>query len=213
MLKTLMTATAVSALMVSGALAQQTPAPASPPASRMDTTTPPAAKSDAMKSETKGDAAKAEASLPADAAGKFVSAQGTGHWVASKFKGTDVLGPNNEHIGDVDDLLFDKDGKIVAFIVGVGGFLGIGEKNVALAPSSFQMVPADTRASSNTGSATSTSTSATSDDPNNIKLKVSWTKDQLKSAPAFEYYKAPARTTGTAPGGTTGMAPPAPANR
>lgn len=38
----------------------------------------------------------------------------------------------NETIGDINDVLIGNDGKIAAVIVGVGGFLGMGEKNVAL---------------------------------------------------------------------------------
>jgi hypothetical protein len=92
-------------VMISGALAQ-----ANPPAN------PPAAKS--VAAETKSP--------------KFIQAQGTDKWVFSKFKGADVLGPDNAKVGSVSDLLFDKNGKIDGFIVGVGGFLGIGEKNVAI---------------------------------------------------------------------------------
>ncbi len=65
----------------------------------------------------------------------------------SKFKGTDVLGPDNAKVGDVNDLLFDKNGKIIGMIVGVGGFLGIGEKSVAIDMSAFQVVPASTGSS------------------------------------------------------------------
>jgi hypothetical protein len=127
---------------------------------------------------------------PPSASPKFVAAQKADQWTFSKFKGTDVLGPDNAHIGDVEDVLFDKSGNVQAVIVGVGGFLGIGEKNVALDMSAFQVVP------SNTGS----STNATpSNDPNDIKLKVSWTKDQLKAAPGFEYWKGQNATTGMAP--------------
>ena len=123
MLKTLMMSAAVSTLMVSGALAQANP-PAAPPAA-------PAAKADAA---------------PVDSA-KFIQAQGTDQWVFSKFKGTDVIGPDNAQVGDVNDVLFDKGGKIVGLIVGVGGFLGIGEKSVAIDMSAFQPVPADTGSS------------------------------------------------------------------
>jgi hypothetical protein len=50
--------------------------------------------------------------------------------------------------------------------------------------------------------------SSGSNDPTSVKLKVSWTKDQLKNAPDFQYYKPPARTsTGTGGSPTTGMAP------
>ncbi len=169
MLKTLMISTAVSTLMVSGAFAQANP-PAHPPAMTSPAASP-----------------------------KFLAQQKADQWTFSKFKGTDVLGPDNAHIGDVEDVVFDKNGKVEAVVVGVGGFLGIGEKNVALDMSAFQIVPASTN-------------SSTSNDPNDIKLKVSWTKDQLKTAPGFQYYKAQARQTSP----TTGMAPrpatpPAPA--
>ena len=64
--------------------------------------------------------------------------QGADKWVFSKFKGTDVLGPDNAHIGDVSDLLFDKSGKVDGVVVGVGGFLGIGKKDVAIDLSAFE---------------------------------------------------------------------------
>src|SRR5262245_11237032 len=160
MLKTLMISAAVSALMVSGALAQ--------------------------------------ADKPADS-GRFIASQSQDQWVFSKFKGTDVLGPDNAHIGNVNDMLFDKNGNILGMIVGVGGFLGIGEKNVAIDMSAFQPAPPDTGSSS--------AGAARSDDPTMTKLKVSWTKDQLKNAPDFQYYKPPSRTSGAPGGSTTGMGP------
>jgi hypothetical protein len=181
MLKKLMLSAAVSALMVSGAMAQASPPAADPP---------------------KAAAPKADAA-PVDAA-KFIAAQSTEQWVFSKFKGTDVLGPDNAQVGGVNDILFDKQGKILGLIVGVGGFLGIGEKSVAIDMSAFQVVPASTGSSTGGGGAPALG----SDDPTNVKLKVTWTKEQLKNAPDFQYYKPPARSTsapGTSP--TTGMAP------
>ena len=121
MLKKLMLSAAVSALMVSGAMAQASPPAADPP---------------------KAAAPKADAA-PVDAA-KFIASQSTDQWVFSKFKGTDVLGPDDAQVGGVNDILFDKQGKILALIVGVGGFLGIGEKSVAIDMSAFQAVPAST---------------------------------------------------------------------
>ena len=79
-----------------------------------------------------------------------------------------MLGSDNEKIGDVSDILFDKAGKIEAFIVSVGGFLGMGAKDVAMAPAAFQVVTGDK--------------SKNEDD----KLKVAMTKDQLKQAANFE---------------------------
>ncbi len=50
-------------------------------------------------------------------------------FLASSFKGVDVMGPDDKKIGGVNDLLFDKTGNIQAVVVGVGGFLGIGSKD------------------------------------------------------------------------------------
>ena len=87
-------------------------------------------------------AERAAQSSPSMAAGdaKFINAQATDQWLSSNFIGVDVVGPDNEKIGDVTDILFEKNGNVVGYVVGVGGFLGIGAKNVALAPTSFQVV-------------------------------------------------------------------------
>ena len=170
MIKNLMMSAAVSAWMVTGAMAQGTqPAPA-----------PAAAK------EATPDSAK------------FVQQQSSDQFVFSKFKGTDVIGPDNAKVGDVNDMVFDKSGKLIGLVVGVGGFLGIGEKSVAMDMGEFQVVPADT-GSSTTGTSTAP---RVSNDPTDVKLKVSWTKDQLKNAPDFKYFQAASTsspTTGTAP--------------
>ena len=137
MIKTLMISAAVSALMVSGALAQA------------DMSRQPAAKTDAAPHDTT----------------KFIPAQGTDQWVFSKFKGTDVLGPDNAHIGNVSDMLFDKNGKIFGLIVGVGGFLGAGEKDVAVPFEAVHPTMKDKK----------------------WWLVMNTTKDTLKSAPGFKY--------------------------
>jgi hypothetical protein len=155
MLKTLRITTALSGLMLVGALAQTT-------------------------QQGINEAEKAAQSSPSGTAAggaKLINAQNMDQWLSSNFIGTDVVGPDNEKIGDVSDILFDSDGSVVGYVVGVGGFLGIGAKNVALAPSSFQVMPA-TSSTTGTGSAT-----AASDD---IKLKLNMTKDQLKQAASFE---------------------------
>ena len=149
MLKKLMMTTALSGAMIGAAAAQST----------MDQ---PSA------------APRANAPMSGDA--KLIHSQSGDQWLSSNFIGVDVVGPDNEKIGDVSDVLFEKNGNVVAYIVGVGGFLGIGAKNVALAPSSFQVVPAH---AGTTGSASSVA-------PEDIKLKLNMTKDQLKQAAAFE---------------------------
>ena len=180
MLKHVMAAAAVSAFALTSALAQQT---SSPPAT---SPSPPPAASPSTPSPS------ASATTPSTAAtGKFVTNQTADQHLTSKFKGTDVVGSDDKKIGDVSDILFDKDKKILAYIVGVGGFLGIGSKDVAVEPASFQMVPGS---------------SAT-----DFKLRLSMTADELKAAPAFEPYKdpRPATTSSNAPASRP-MGAPAP---
>lgn len=56
----------------------------------------------------------------------------TGNWRTSKVVGLNVYNEANESLGSINDLLTDKDGKIVAVVIGVGGFLGVGERYVAI---------------------------------------------------------------------------------
>jgi sporulation protein YlmC with PRC-barrel domain len=160
MLKKLMISTALSAALVSAALAQS-------PGTSGSSSPPPAAQSHSSGKPN------------------FVAAQKPDQWLATKFKGTDVLGSDNEKIGDVSDILFDKSGKIEAFVISVGGFLGVGSKEVALAPSSFDVVPGQN------GSAD--------------KLKLAATKDELKQAQNFVRHESPRPST-TGAGGA-GMKP------
>jgi hypothetical protein len=105
--------------------------------------------------------------------------------LSSNVVGMDVMGPDDSKIGDVNDVLFTKDGKVVGYVVGVGGFLGIGAKNVALAPEAFQVVAGK--------------------DAGDNKLKLNMTKDQLTQAQAFETQEEKAaaakRSTTTGAGG------------
>jgi len=52
---------------------------------------------------------------------------------ASDLIGTDIKSNGDEKVGSVSDLIIDQDGQVVAVVVGVGGFLGMGEKDVAIA--------------------------------------------------------------------------------
>jgi sporulation protein YlmC with PRC-barrel domain len=78
----------------------------------------------------------------------------------------DVYDPNNNKIGEVMDVLLDKSGKVTSLIIGVGGFLGAGEKDVA--------VPFD-------------AVRATTKNNKKVTLVMNTTKDDLKSAPGFKY--------------------------
>ena len=76
-----------------------------------------------------------------------------------------VYDPGNNKIGEVDDVLLGADGKINALVIGVGGFLGIGEKHVIVP---FNAVKADRK-------------------DNKWQLMMNSSKDELKAAPGFKY--------------------------
>jgi hypothetical protein len=77
--------------------------------------------------------------------GKFVTEQQQTQWRASRLIGLDVYGADNNKIGDINEVLVDRQGNADAVVVGVGGFLGIGEKNVALPFNAFEWQMDDTR--------------------------------------------------------------------
>jgi len=112
----------------------------------------------------------------------FMHNQTANEWRSSKLIGASIYGPDNNSIGDVNDVLVGDNGRIRAVVVGVGGFLGVGEKNVAL-PFTALNIQRD-RSSGGIR-----------------KITVSYSKDQLKNAPAFAYYKAgQPQTTGQSSG-------------
>jgi len=76
--------------------------------------------------------APAATSAMPSGSGQFMTKAAPDQVMASKLIGTRVMGANNESIGDVNDVIMDSKGQAVAAVVGVGGFLGIGEKDVAV---------------------------------------------------------------------------------
>jgi sporulation protein YlmC with PRC-barrel domain len=64
--------------------------------------------------------------------GQFMTQMQPNQIMASKLIGTRVVSSNNESIGDINDVIVDRNGQAIAAVVGVGGFLGIGEKDVAV---------------------------------------------------------------------------------
>jgi hypothetical protein len=186
MTKTLLVLATASTLTLSHALAQSPspPSPSTPPAQSSGTSGAASDKATNVQS-TPG------TSAAAPSAGA-ITAQTPDQWLATKFKGTQVIGADDAKIGSVDDILFDRTGSLKAVIVGVGGFLGIGSKQVAMPLPSFQVVAGKDGAAD--------------------QLRLSMTKDQLASAPEFKPYEPP-RPTASAPqrpatSGSNPMSPP-----
>ena len=125
-----------------------------------------------------------------------------GNWRASKLMGLDVYNEANEKLGDVNELILDKNGKVSAVVIGVGGFLGMGEHDIAVTMDKLKFVeepvrtsstaPATTTRETTTGAATTTTTTTTSrsGNPNDWTpdhAVMSGTKEQLKAMPQFKY--------------------------
>jgi len=73
---------------------------------------------------------------------QVIGAQGADEWLASQLRGTPVIGGDNQRIGEVVDILFDRNGQARAFVVGAGGVMGLGAKEVAIDIGQFHDVPA-----------------------------------------------------------------------
>jgi sporulation protein YlmC with PRC-barrel domain len=118
-----------------------------------------------------------------------------GQWRASKLVGLNVYNDNNEKIGSIEELIVDKSAKVEDVILGVGGFLGMGEHYVAVPMEKLKWVNEPVRTSS---TSTAPADKSTVGEANRANRQASekWypdhavfdaTKDQLKAMPEFKY--------------------------
>jgi sporulation protein YlmC with PRC-barrel domain len=63
---------------------------------------------------------------------RFITTQTQDQWLVGNLWNKKVYNASGQSIGDMKDVLVDKEGKVAAIVIGVGGFLGLGEKNVAV---------------------------------------------------------------------------------
>jgi sporulation protein YlmC with PRC-barrel domain len=168
MFKQTMTAAALATVLAIPAFAQSNAPSASPPTSAQPAPDKPAASDAKTGSKQAG----------------FVQNQDSSEWRSSKLVGTSVYGPDNKSIGSIDDLIVDQKGAIKAAVIGVGGFLGVGQKDVAVP---FDALQIQRKANSSSID----------------KITVTYSKDQLSNAPKFAYYQVQSSgtTTGSASGG------------
>jgi sporulation protein YlmC with PRC-barrel domain len=114
------------------------------------------------------------------------------HWYKQN-----VYDPSDNKIGEILDVLVDREGKATALIIGVGGFLGIGEKDVAVPFNAVQV---------------------TTKDNNKWYLVMNATKDSLKGAKGYKYDRTamtwiPEDAPAPATTGQPGTPAPRPSNR
>jgi sporulation protein YlmC with PRC-barrel domain len=124
-------------------------------------------------------------------------------WRASKLIGLNVYNDQNQKVGDINEVLLDHSGKVAGVVLGVGGFLGMGEHNEFIAFDQVKFVDEPLRAASTapsrpstTGSPAGAARPATSNTaPTRTKTHewypdhavINATKDQLKAMPQFKY--------------------------
>ena len=77
-------------------------------------------------------AAALGALLSTSAIAQDQTASAKNEWQASKLIHMNVYNAQNEKIGDIKELMLDKNGKVNTVAIGVGGFLGVGERDVAV---------------------------------------------------------------------------------
>lgn len=134
MRKLLLTTTFALPLTFGAALAQDTTAPAADPAAgTMETAPMTDAASDPMATDAAAEGEADDAAAAASAAEKVEVEQAANEWRVDWITGASVTAPDGTNIGSISDLIVDGDtGTMKAAIIGVGGFLGIGEKQIAL---------------------------------------------------------------------------------
>ena len=126
-------------------------------------TAPGATKPDSTAPQTK---AQAPAAMTGMEQADNLAQQSADQISAKTYIGQSVYNGQNESIGSINDLILQKQGGVVAAVVGVGGFLGMGQKNVAVP---FDKISATQNAQDGT-----------------IKLTTTETADSLKAAPEFK---------------------------
>jgi sporulation protein YlmC with PRC-barrel domain len=100
-----------------------------------------------------------------DISAHLLAREELGEWLATELIGKPVVNTADEAIGDVNDLVTDGSGKTIAAVIGVGGFLGIGEKDVAIRFEDLRFAR---------------------DGDNDIKVTVNIDKTALTSAPDYQ---------------------------
>ena len=72
------------------------------------------------------------------------------HWRSSKMIGVAIYNEQNERLGDINEILLDSSGKLLGYVVGVGGFLGMGEHDIFVEPAKIKFVNEPVRTASTT---------------------------------------------------------------
>jgi PRC-barrel domain len=160
-MKNLAPIAALMLLVSSSVIAQPAPpTPAAPPSTAMPTPPPP------ETAQPMPPAPKiTQPMAPAPEAAQIMTMAPSDSMSLTEYYKQDVYDPSDNKIGEVSDVLVDKSGRATAAILAVGGFLGIGEKDVAVSFNALQMTQKNDKR----------------------YLVVNTTKDALEKAPGLRY--------------------------
>jgi sporulation protein YlmC with PRC-barrel domain len=102
------------------------------------------------------------------------SSLATGNWLASEIYKADVYDPSEHKIGKITDLMIDSNGNVTGAIIGVGGFLGVAQKDVVIPFKELKVSKRDGK----------------------DWLVLNRTKEELKTAPAYNNTGSPSEYRG-----------------
>lgn len=128
--------------------------------------------------------AQTSTSATAPAGVNFITRLEAGQMLASKVMDEDVVGADNKDIGDIEDLVLDRSGKIVAVVIEVDK--GLGDRTVALPLSAVQMNATDAATTGSVQGSKQTTGSTVTRSSDDMRIVVNMPVDQLKSAPEFD---------------------------
>jgi len=196
MKKTVLSAVSVAALMMAGvAFAQDTSTSTNNAQGTTTTTMPSTTDQNAAQTTTDQNAAQTTTgqnsttvqttTTQTGSSGLTVSGMDANNvMMASNLIGSKVYSNNNENVGDINDIIIGNDGRVQGVVIGVGGFLGLGEKDVLLPLDRIQF---------------------SRDNNNNNRMIIADSKADLENAPAFDrtrFMTSGSNTTGTVTTGT-----------
>lgn len=123
---------------------------------------------------------------------KYITRQTPTDWTAEALIGRTVENAQGDNLGEVNNVIINEKGDVVAVVIGVGGFLGIGEKNVGVPFDAldFRTVdPAEDRADKTKDEKTEQKTDSMAarfdSEHENMHIVLNTTKEDLEDAPAF----------------------------
>jgi sporulation protein YlmC with PRC-barrel domain len=150
-----------------------------------------------MAAAPAADATATDATAPAAGEAGFVSFSAD-QVRATTMIGKEVFGPDDQSIGEISDLVLQDDGETRAALIDVGGFLGVGEKEVAIPFEQIQVTQANAEGQTADGQTAA---------PGEPRLTLSMTKEEIEQLPAFEDRTMGSEQAATDAAGTDAAAP------